>query len=253
MHGSDVRLAQQWRPAHALMRAVLKAAAVRTAVSSWLAERATRLTGGLDVQIAPMPVDDRHFDAPNFDAVSSESPARDGILFVGRLNVQKGLAQLLDALAQQPLCNAWLDVVGDGPDKDTLHEYATMRGVSARIRWHGAQPASVLAAFYRRAVVVAMPSTEEGLGLVAVECGTPVVAYASGGLSDVVRSEWGGILVPCGDITALANALGNALTIGPHDERSRGKMREAMRERFAPSVVASRYLSLYAEAMHGSS
>lgn len=253
MHGSDVRLAQTVRPAHAIMRAVLKTATVRSAVSTWLAAIATRISGGLDVQVAPMPVDDRHFDPTHTDTAISESRTRNGVLFVGRLNAQKGLAHLITALAQPPLRDASLDVVGEGPDHGALHAQASSLGVAARIRWHGAQPSAALAQFYRRAMVLAMPSTEEGLGLVAVEaqlCGTPVVAFDSGGLRDVVRAEWGGTLVPPCDTTALAIAIANVLGMPPHDA-IRHAMRSAMRERFAPSVVASRYLALYAQAMHG--
>ena len=253
MHGSDVRLAQRVRPAHAIMRAVLKTASVRTAVSTWLAEIATRLVGGLDVQVAPMPVDDRYFDVAHPGGAMGKSGTRNGVLFVGRLNAQKGLAHLITALAQPALRDASLDVVGEGPDKSALYAQATSLGVLTRIRWHGAQPPDALAQFYRRAMVVAMPSSEEGLGLVAVEaqlCGTPVVAFASGGLRDVVCAAWGGTLVPVRDTTALAAAIAKVLSITP-DEATQNAMRNAMRKRFAPSVVASRYLALYAEAING--
>lgn len=245
MHGSDVRLAQSVAPARRLMGAVLAEYQVRTAVSSWLAARAAQVSPHAAVQVAPMPVDTRHF------AVSSATD-RAGILFVGRLNAQKGIADLLQALAHAALSHATLDVVGDGPDRAALEAQAARTGVAGRIRWHGALPQSALVPLYQRAAVVAVPSREEGLGLVAVEaqlCGAPVVAYASGGLPDVVLPDAGGTLVPAGDIAALAIALA-ALTTNPAEAVRRGRAaHDRILARFSPEAVARRYIGFYEEAM----
>lgn len=245
MHGSDVRLAQGIAPARAMMRRVLATARVRTAVSAWLAEQAERAAPGVPVRVEPMPVDTERFAPPAMGA------ARSGVLFVGRLNVQKGLRALLDALASPALDGATLDVVGDGPDADSLRAHATQRGVSARVRWHGALPTSALVAFYQRAQVLAMPSREEGLGLVAVEaqlCETPVVAFDSGGLPDVVQTKSGGTLVPTGDVDRLAEALRGLLEDTPRAREAGRAARTAMLARFSLEHVAARYRAVYAEA-----
>ncbi len=245
MHGSDVRLSATKPVAQRVMRAVLSGAAVRTAVSSWLADVASRIAPGMRIAVEPMPVDTRNFVPPAAEV------KREGVLFVGRLNAQKGLARLLDALAQPVLRDATLDVVGDGPDAATLRARADALGLSHRVRWHGALPQPELVPRYQGAEVVAMPSTEEGLGLVAVEsqlCETPVVAFASGGLPDVVRIDAGGTLVTPGDTLAFANALARLLDDPVMARRDGVRAREAMLAHFSPAEVAERYLKRYREA-----
>ncbi len=248
MHGSDVRLARATPATHPLMRAVLDQASVCTVVSSWLADTVARIAPNARMIVAPMPVDIRHF------AIDASETARDGILFVGRLNAQKGLASLLDALAMPVLAHATLDVVGDGPDAQALRARAESLGVASRVRWHLLLTQAALVPFYQHAVCVAMPSTEEGLGLVAVEaqlCGTPVVAYASGGLTDVVRADAGGSLVAPGDVPGLAHALA-ALIDAPEEASRRGLLaRDAVLAHFAPAVVAGRYADIYRHATQG--
>lgn len=246
MHGSDVRLARSIAPARALMRVILNDFGAATAVSSWLAATVREIAPNTQVHVAPMPVDTRHFVLP-------DSPTtRAGVLFVGRLNAQKGVADLLNALAQPALQSVSLDIVGDGPDHDQLVAQAAALGIAARIRWHGSLTQSALVPLYQRTAVVAMPSREEGLGLVAVEaqlCGAPVVAYASGGLPDVVQPNAGGTLVTEGDIDALASAIA-ALAVDPEESARRGQLAHArMMSAFGPERVADRYLGYYREAL----
>lgn len=246
MHGSDVRLAANTPVAHPLMRSVLRGAAVRTAVSSWLADLAHDIAPDGVVHVAPMPVDVRHFASP------ATGPHRDGILFVGRLNAQKGLADLLHAMAQPALATVPLHVVGDGPDRSALSSLATELGVSARVQWHGTLQQHALVPRYAGARAVVMPSRGEGLGLVAVEaqlCGTPVVAYADAGLLDVVRPEHGGTLVRVGDVASLADAIARVIEQDDMVRHLGEAARAHMLARFTPDAVAARYLALYGEAI----
>lgn len=248
MHGSDVRLAARVQPARTLMKTVLQQFDVRTTVSSWLASVVADAAPQLAVDVAPMPVDVMGFQPPAL----AEHAERSGILFVGRLNAQKGAADLLAALARPELQHVMLDIVGNGPDRDWLVSQAQRSGIAGRIRWHDVIAPGALAPMFQRARVVVMPSRNEGLGLVAVEaqlCATPVVAYASGGLVDVVRAEHGGTLVPVGNIAALAHAV-QAVHDDLEEVRRRGaEARAFVASRFDAHAVALQYIGFYQRAV----
>jgi glycosyltransferase involved in cell wall biosynthesis len=120
------------------------------------------------------------------------------------------------------------------------------------VRWHGIQPQNKLVEFYRSAAAVVVPSADEGLGLVAVEamlCETPVVAFESGGLPDVVQHERTGLLVSERSPDTLANAVTELLA---RDDGGRA-LGEAGRMHalatFAPESVARRYVDIYRSAI----
>ena len=188
-----------------------------------------------------MPVDVARFVPPTADA------PRDGLIFVGRLTVQKGVDVLLHALARTRAAAA-LTVVGSGPEEAALRALADRLAVSSRVRWLPTQPQERLGALYGSARALVVPSREEGLGLVAVEaqlCGTPVIAFASGGLVDVVHHERDGLLVAAGDVDALAAAI-DGLLRDPALARGLGAAgRDAALVTFAPDAVAARYRGLY--------
>jgi glycosyltransferase involved in cell wall biosynthesis len=78
--------------------------------------------------------------------------------------------------------------------------------------------------------VSVIPSLEEGFGIPAAEamgCETPVVASDAGGLPEVVEHGVTGLIVPRGDATALAEAIGSLLA----DPVRRARMGRAGRER----------------------
>ncbi len=244
MHGSDVRLARQVRPAHALFRLVARRAAAVTAVSSWLCAEASAMAPGLACAVAPMPVDSGRYVPP------AASEARDGLLFVGRLTAQKGVGILLDALARMRT-GAPLTVIGRGPEYDALRARAVALGVADRVRWLDPQPPASLAPWYGAARAVVVPSTEEGLGLVAVEalfCATPVVAFRSGGITDVVRDDETGLLADAGDADALARCLDRLISDDDLARRLGTSGRAYVEARFTPRAVAETYRGVYDSA-----
>jgi len=154
---------------------------------------------------------------------------------------------LLQALAATT-AGASLDVVGDGDDRAALEASAKLLGIAERVRWHGARTQEQLVTMYRAASAVVIPSEGEGLGLVAVEaqlCGAPVIAFRSGGLTDVVTNDVTGVLTPPGDMRALAAAM-DAVLARPDKGAALGYAgRSAALARFSPGIVASHYASIY--------
>ena len=245
LHGSDVRLGRAIRPARPAMRQVLRRSARVTAVSRWLAEEAQQVTGGEVPIVAPMPV------AIELFSPDRATPRGDALLFVGRLTRQKGVDLLLRALATLP-ASISLDVVGDGEERASLEALASSLGLAPRVRWHGAQPAPALAAFFRRAAALVVPSVEEGLGLVAVEaqlCETPVIAFASGGVVDVIRHGESGILVTERTPDALARAIAQLLASPDRGAALARTGAAQAREHFSPDHAARRYADIYREAI----
>src|SRR5947209_5889120 len=201
LHGTDVELA---RRVPAFARTVLRRAAVVTAVSTAVAELATRI-GGREVRVIPNGV-----DIPPATVPEREPPS---ILFAGRLSREKGILELIDATRGLPLV-----VAGDGPLRS--------RVPGAR----GFVPHDELERLYGEAAVVACPSRREGFGVVCLEAmahGKPVVASAVGGLTDLVVDGQTGLLVPPQDVEALRRALERLL----HDPELRASLGAAAQAR----------------------
>jgi glycosyltransferase involved in cell wall biosynthesis len=240
LHGTDVRLARGTAMARPLFRHVLQQSRAVTTVSRWLARETETLVSGVTASVAPMPVATDLF-SPGGD----RDPNR--LLFVGRLTAQKGISVLVDALGRMRNTPA-LDVVGDGPLGPELAARAVALGIADRVQWLGQLPQPRLADLYRRATALVVPSTDEGLGLVAVEaqlCETPVVANESGGLIDTVQHDRTGILVPPGNADALAAAL-DALMDRPDRGADLGRAgRIVALAGFAPESAARRYAGIY--------
>jgi glycosyltransferase involved in cell wall biosynthesis len=252
LHGTDVRLARSRPAARAACARVLRASARVTAVSGWLAEQAAGFAPGLagPVAVAPMPVDDLALHPG-----PGERP-RDELLFVGRLDRQKGAEVALAALARLtgPAAAMPLRVVGTGPEEAALRRLAGELGVAGRVRWDGLLPQAELADRYRRAAVLVVPGRDEGLGLVAVEgqlSGAPVVAAASGGLLDVVADGVTGRTFPPGRPEALAGTIEAVLADRDGSARMAAAARERAAARFGTAAAARTYAAVYAEALAG--
>jgi glycosyltransferase involved in cell wall biosynthesis len=247
LHGTDVRLARSVGVAKPMFRHVMQHSTRVTAVSRWLADEAQRVVSIDRPTVAPMPV-----ATDLFSPGGQRTPGR--MLFVGRINTQKGIDHLLRSMKKMNT-KATLDVVGDGPGRDAMQQLATDLGISDRVNWIGQLKQPQLVEYYRKASVMVVPSVDEGLGLAAVEallCETPVVAFNSGGLTDVVRDGQTGILVPPADMEALARALDDILA---SEERGRtlgvaGRIYALAT--FAPESAARRYADIYREALDAS-
>jgi glycosyltransferase involved in cell wall biosynthesis len=250
LHGTDVRLARSRRPARAACARVLRASARVTAVSGWLAEQAAAFAPGLarPVTVAPMPVDDLVF------APGPDGRPRDELLFVGRLDRQKGAEVALAALARLtgPAAALCLRIVGSGPEEPALRRLAGELGVAGRVRWDGRLPQAELADRYRRAALLVVPGRDEGLGLVAVEgqlSGAPVVAAASGGLLDVVADGRTGRTFAPGSPDALARTIEAVLADRDGTTRMAEAARKRAASRFGTAGAAKAYAAVYAEAL----
>jgi len=168
---------------------------------------------------------------PTAYAVTKPPASREPIVsFLGRLRKYKGAQHVLHAfpaiLAAVP--DARLEIIGDGPYRADLERLARALGIAERVRFLGALGHAAKVAALNDAQVATCPSPKEGWGLTVIEanaCGVPVVASRSPGLVESVRDGETGLLVPHGDVPALAAGVVRLL----RDREERLRMAEAGR------------------------
>ncbi|HEX4701625.1 MAG TPA: glycosyltransferase [Pseudonocardiaceae bacterium] len=131
------------------------------------------------------------------------------VLFVGRLDEEKRVHELLRAMAMLPDTIS-ADIVGDGACRTELTELARQLDIAHRVRFHGFVSDTALIDAYRRASVFCMPGVAELQSLATMEAmaaGRPVVAADAVALPHLVVPGRNGWLYPPGDVAALAGAL----------------------------------------------
>lgn len=142
------------------------------------------------------------------------------VLYVGSLNRSDGhkrFSDLLEAckILLEDVPSLRLSVVGGGDGRQAYENLAARLGIAGSVDFHGRLEGEALAAAYRDAAVLALPSLNETFGMVVTEAmatGLPVVAVNGGGVPAVVDDGKEGLLVPPRAPTALADALRTILT-----------------------------------------
>lgn len=186
-----------------------------------------------------------------FDALRAELRLPDDALIIGtgaRLMPQKGFVHLLRAMPAvlQQIRNAYVLLVGEGPDEELLRAEADTLGIASRVRFTGARlDLPILMQLYD---VFALPSVWEGLPMVVLEAlarARTIVASAVGGVPDAIEHGRSGLLVPPADPAALAAALVHALGDAVLRERLGRAGREVFLDRFSARAMTARYESLY--------
>jgi glycosyltransferase involved in cell wall biosynthesis len=180
------------------------------------------------------------------------------LLFVGRLVAQKGVADLLQALAI--LSDDWptgsVVIVGDGPERARLEARASELNIEGRVHFAGLVDPVRVPDFLAAADVFVAPSktdrdgAAEGQGLAVIEAmlaGLPVVASRSGGLVDAVRPDETGLLVDENAPDQIAAAVARLLRDSHLARRLADQARAMALESYSAIATAEAFSRLFAE------
>jgi glycosyltransferase involved in cell wall biosynthesis len=143
----------------------------------------------------------------------SHRPGR-GLVFAGRLSAEKGAAVAIQIAL---LSDERIDLYGTAYDEDYARALRLRHEGDPRVTFHEALPRSELWRRLASARAVLCPSDwDEPFGLVAAEAqaaGTPVVAFARGGLTEVVDHSVSGFLIEPGDVEGAVTAVRSVDTL----------------------------------------
>lgn len=134
------------------------------------------------------------------------------VVSVARLHPAKNLPLLLAALARLRDENVRFDavIVGDGKARGEVEEALRVLALTDQVELAGLATQPEVRAWWQRASVAVLSSDREGFPVSLMEaaaCGVPAVATAVGGVAELVDDGITGLLVPPGDVGALAAAL----------------------------------------------
>ena len=153
------------------------------------------------------------------------------VLYIGRMDVKKGLRELVEAAAalRPKHANLHVYLIGEGPDRPLIQSVIQANNAAGYIHALPGCAFDEVAVWMAAADLVTLPSYMEGCPNVVLEalaCGRPVVASNVGGIPEILSDECGR-LVPPRDSGALAQALASVLNrtwdakaISAHGSRS---------------------------------
>lgn len=192
-------------------------------------------------------IDQKMFQNP-FTGSQNAGPK---LVHVGGFTFEKnhaGLLTIFEQVAKQlPL--ATLHLVGDGPLRSSIEALVQEKNLSDKVFFHGYQQQPLQWVQY--ADVLLLPSHIEGLPGVILEafyCKTPVVAFDTGGIREIVKQDETGFLVEKGNEEAFATAVIQAL----QSEEKKYLIQNAyslVTTHYMNTAIAKRFLNIYTDTL----
>jgi glycosyltransferase involved in cell wall biosynthesis len=221
------------------------------APSNWLAAcaRSSSLFAGRRVEVIPNGIDTDVFKPLDSGACRSilSLPDDKHLILFGAMgattDANKGFELLRQAMALLPLHVAGKEcmLVVFGAQRLDLPD------LNIAVRFMGTLTDDIaLSVLYAAADVMVVPSRQENLPntiMEAMACGTPAVAFRTGGIPDLIEHQHTGYLAEPFDIKDLARGIAWTL----EQSRLGVNSREKVEREFAIDVVSARYLKLYSE------
>lgn len=174
------------------------------------------------------------------------------ILFVGRLDEEKHIDDLLRAVALlRTEAPVRLEIVGDGSCRQWLGELAAELGIAEQVHFAGLVDDDELLDAYARADLFCMPSIAELQSLATMEAmsaGTPVVLANAMALPHLVESGENGWLYPPRDVHALSHAIEDVIGDRETIEKM-GAASERLVAKHDIDAVLARFESIYRQAI----
>ncbi|MBU6443690.1 MAG: glycosyltransferase family 4 protein [Alphaproteobacteria bacterium] len=175
------------------------------------------------------------------------------IFFSGQHGPRKGTRELIGALNRLKCDPSWSATMTGNGAIDQTREAAKSAGIADRVTIPGWIPSSQFEALLDEADILVLPSHDENLPLSVVEAfarGIAVIATPVGALPDIIKDEQTGLLVPAGDVAALAAGIERLL----HDDVLRARLGSAGRsvyeERLTLPAYARRLAETWRQAQH---
>lgn len=135
---------------------------------------------------------------------------RNRIVYAGQIIRGKGVDLLLEALARVRMSFECI-IIGDGNHRPHCEQLSDKLGLADRVTFTGFLPQAEIANYYRDASLAVMssvwPEPFGAVGLEAMRCGLPVVAFDAGGIREWLIDGWNGFLVPWMDRKRYAEAV----------------------------------------------
>lgn len=163
------------------------------------------------------------------------------ILYVGRLEPQKGINLLIEAFQGMQNKATELLIIGDGSLKSNLRQIVCRSKLEDRVKF--VDYTENIIDYYKTALCVAMTSYFEGFPNVLIEanaCGTPVVSFdLPSGPKEIILEDCNGILVEYMNVSSFSKALDKAVSIEWDYER----IKESAK-RYTKDKVLGKYLEI---------
>jgi glycosyltransferase involved in cell wall biosynthesis len=218
------------------------------APSRWLTEqaRSSALLGSMPIEVIPYGVDTETFQPRDRNAARDLFGIPRGAkvaLFVAEWTGErrKGLELLVEAVRRMKgVPDFWLAAIG----RELPRELAGVRSVLI----NHVRDDMTMSKVYSLADIFVIPSIQDNLpntSLEALACGVPAVAFAVGGLVDVVRPGKSGALVSPADIAGLRDAIAGLLINDEERLRMAAECRRIAIEDYSLELQARRYAALY--------
>ncbi len=187
---------------------------------------------------------------PDFLRRYGLDPQAPVVLYVGRLDLDKDVLSLFDAigLIHQRHPATQFVFLGDGPNRQRIEERLAREPWRGRTFLLGFQPTPVVRSFLSVATVVWIPKAGFAL-MEAAAAGATVVAYDIEWQRELIVDRENGRLVPYLDTRHLADAVCDLLEHPREAAQLRTRLTQGMAEQFHPRQVAAREMHVYQELL----